>query len=199
MRRFTIFFIAAGLYLFPITRLSAQPDSTDPVLRYWGNGGVGISAVKFTTADFGLSLELGVTADYNKNLIALKYHKETELVLFNNPEEYLWSAEVLYGRRLDFKSRGLLFPFLKKEVDYSFLFSIGLSISEGSRRKALISHDFLNDTYNTELYKTFGVPVNLELIRRITDNIGLGFSLYSNINKEQMSYGLCTGLYLGAF
>lgn len=199
MRRFNVFFIAFAPCFFTITFLYGQAVNENPELKYWANGGIGISAVKFTTADFGLSLGLGVTADYNRNLISLKYHKEIELVLFNNPEEYLWSAEVLYGRRLDFKSRGLLFPFLKKEVDYSFLFSIGLSISEGSRRKALISHDFLNDTYNTELYKTFGVPVNLELIRRITDNIGLGFSLYSNINKEQMSYGLCTGLYLGAF
>ena len=174
-------------------------------IKYWAQGGIGISAIKFAKSDVGFSFGIGIFIDYKSNLIAIKHTRNYELALFLTPNEKLWSSEILYGRRMDFKMRGMLFPLfpfgllIKKEFNYSFNASIGASIIGGINRKTLLSDEFLDSHYSSEGFTYFGLPIEVELIERLTNNIGLGLCIYSNINKEKNIYGIMSNFYFGLF
>lgn len=179
---------------------SGQVDNKSPELKYWAQGGMGVSAIKFTNSDVALSWAGGVTFDYNSNLFSLKYHNESELSLFNDPSEIFWSAELLYGRRVDFVMNQWTLFWGVTDINYSFTYSLGVGLVGGSRRKDLISRDLFDNRYTSEkISTTIGIPIDIELTRKFTDNIGLGLGLYSNINREKMFYGARFNISIGVF
>ena len=101
--------------------------------------------------------------------------------------------------------RGMLFPIfpflliIKKDFNYSLIGRIGISYNEGLERTELLSDESFNDRYDSKLIRGFGVPLEIELREEITGFLGMGMSIYANINKVKNYTGVNFSVYVGRF
>lgn len=186
-------------FLLNITML-AQSNSEN---SFWAQIGGGANFSDFSDSNLGSNLCLSLNYKFQNNVITVSY-LNSEFFSFDNPNESIKSYQLKYGISSDFSMRGLIFPFplfllVKKDFNYSIIGRIGLSYNRGIKRTTLITDDFFGDSYNSLYVDGFGLPIEVELKEDITNFLGLGLSVFANINKVSNYIGFSFNLYVGKF
>jgi hypothetical protein len=155
---------------------------------------------------YALTSELRLRTQHQLFTLQIIYSKEfgNFLPLIDQPEypsprEELLNVALLYGRTYSFHFLKLFFtpiPFWG-EADYSISASIGVSGFNSILRGGVLSPvyvPFSPEVHSADQKISFGIPVQLELVQRISPSIGYVHRVYYNFNSRQKFGGLLWGI-----
>ena len=186
--------------------LNGQNNIKCPKTIYNFHTGTGLSLSSFNESDMGTIHGGGLSIIRNNNYYSFVFNINSEFnLLGSEPEEYLYTIELLYGRNYNFKKKGILIPFfpfgliIDREFEYWINYGIGIAYVDGERRTTLLKRGTWTDIYNTEKFKSIGISLKIELIEKIVKNIGIGIGLYANLNTEISFIGMRCNVYVSLF
>ena len=157
--------------------LNAQKDEkkTISVSKTWFSAGVGLGNI-------GPSIGLSLNHLHNDRLFKVRFVREEEFVLnlfgSSPPPESVWDIGLLYG-------------FCRTKGKSSIMFSSGVSYVEGMR----LGDDDTN--YKEISISTIGLPVEAQFMWPFSKCMGLGVTLFGNINSESIFGGITLNLIFG--
>lgn len=189
-------------FIFSINLLLFAEDNDKDI--FWVQAGTGIGFTKFSNSSAGIGFLLSLNYEnQNHNLSASFMHLD-EFEMFDHPGEYIKSYSIKYGRSYDFSMRGCILPFpllliINKNFDYSIIGRVGVSYNKWLDRTNLIKNESFSSSYDSEVIHGFGVPIEFEIREEITSYLGLGFMLFTNINKVKTYWGFNFSILIGNF
>lgn len=129
-------------------------------------------------AGLGETLQLSINVVHNNNYFCLRRYSKMYSIF---SEEYYTEKAILYGRAKDF------------ETKLRGFFSISTGISHNEYGIYSSFSDSLKET------SSFGVPLDINVVKGVTSFLGLGFNVTANFNKEKINTSYFIFLYLGDF
>lgn len=172
--------------------------------QFWVQVGTGITFMKLTDTDAGINFAGSLNYEKDNDNFSFSFINSIEWILFSNPEEYIKSYMLQYGRSINFTMRGLFFPLpffllLKDQFNYSLVGKMGISYNESIKRTTIRTSQSFSSYYNHELITGFGLPIDVEFREEISSYFGMGLSAFANFNKVRNYSGFNISLHLGQF
>lgn len=166
-----------------------QSENSASILnrQYWINGGPGASSA-------GLSAGLSFSHLNGKHLITVRSTYNEELIIFGpSPAESIWDVGVMYGRSAKSK--------------YGFAsVSAGLGLVGGVKRGTYLGDNLDDgygwfvikiDRYEKDEFVTLGFPAEIQAFWTPLSKLGIGITLYGNLNPEKSFAGFLVSIQIG--
>ena len=136
----------------------------------------------------GLSAGLSYSLQNGKHLTTIRSTYNEELVIFGpSPAESIWDIGVMYGRGAKSK--------------YGFAsIAAGLGLVGGVKRGSYLGHTggwFGTDWYTENDFFTLGIPAEIQAFFTPFSILGIGVTLYGNLNFEKSFAGLMFCIQIG--
>jgi len=199
MKRNFISFLSVGavlILLIPSCLISqgvkndAKPDSQNKInnsAHNWINAGIGVCS-------FGLSSGASFSHQFGKKQITVRATCNAEFNLFGpTPNEEAWDVGVMYGRSAK-SSYGVV------------SISAGLGLVGGVKRGSYLRSNFqsgygwftiVRDEYEKNEFLTIGIPAEIQAYWTPFSKLGIGLTLYGNLNPEKPFAGLLVSIQIG--
>jgi len=157
---------------------------SNPIAKelYWFNGGIGSSSA-------GLSAGISFSHLNGKHLLTVRLTYNEEFVIFGpSPAENAWDFGCMYGR------------VTKSKYGFASI-AAGLGLVGGVRRGRYLGYD-VNGWFGTSWYAeddffTLGIPAELQAFWTPFSKLGIGVTLYGNLNPEKPFAGLLVSIQIG--
>ena len=159
--------------------LGVIPVARAEETNYWLNVGFGRCSLG------GYAGSANISIQFNKYLVSLRTTGNSETT------DFLSSGD-------DFYDIGLLFGIAPLRSNLLVSAAIGLALVGGSRDTGESSWLFSIDR-RENIGTTIGLPIEIQLIQRLSSYMGVGAYIYANINKEESFGGIALCLQLGKF
>ncbi len=199
MKRNIISFLSVGVVLILLIpnclisrglKSDANPVSQNKTSNFsnnWINAGIGVCS-------FGLSSGANFSHQFGKKLITIRATYNEELNIFGpSPSEQAWDAGVMYG------------GIAKSKYGFASI-SAGLGLVCGVKRGRYID-DNRDDSYGWFFIKidqyekidflTLGIPTEIQAFWTPFSKLGIGVTLYGNLNPEKPFAGLLVSIQIG--
>jgi hypothetical protein len=199
MKRNIISFLSVGavlILLIPNCLISqgvksdTKPISQNKISNFsnnWINAGIGVCS-------FGLSSGANFSHQSGKKLITVRATYNEELTIFGpSPSEQAWDVGVMYGR------------IAKSKYGFASI-SAGLGLVGGVKRGRYLDDDFQGrygwfaiviDRYEKIDFLTLGIPAEIQAFWTPFSKLGIGITLFGNLNPEKSFAGLLVSIQIG--
>jgi len=166
-----------------------QSENSASILnrQYWINGGLGVSSA-------GLSSGVGFSHQTGKQLITVRSTYNEELNIFGpSPAERVWDVGVMYGR------------IAKSKYGFASV-SAGLGLVGGVKRGTYLGDNLDDDygwfvikidRYEKDKFVTLGFPAEIQAFWTPLSKLGIGITLYGNLNPEKSFAGFLVSIQIG--
>lgn len=151
---------------------------------YWFNGGIGSSSA-------GLSAGISFSHLNGKHLFTVRSTFNEELVIFGpTPAENAWDFGCMYGR------------VAKSNSGFASI-AAGFGLVGGVRRGRYLGYEvngsswFGTSRYVADDFFTLGIPAELQAFWTPFSKLGIGITLYGNLNLERSFAGMLISLQIG--
>ena len=166
---------------------SLSPAKIANSTNNWINAGVGVCS-------FGLSSGANFSHQSGKKLITVRATYNQELTIFGpTPSEEAWDVGVMYG------------GIAKSKYGFASI-SAGLGLVGGVKRGSYLGSNFqgryawfaiITEQYKENNFLTLGIPAEIQAFWTPFSKVGIGFTLYGNLNLEKSFAGLLISIQIG--
>ncbi len=160
---------------------------TEILNAFYGQFGLGLSAVKFSKGDVGLNITGSINYMNDNSVYSIGYLKSEELIIFAEPVESITSVDFKYGRVHDLYQNSFLF-ILKLGISYNQL---------TERTDKIITDELFNTVYYTKRKSGYGLPLEIGVQINGFKYLGVYTSVYANLNGIKFMYGFNTTVCVG--